>query len=243
MSDDSSVQKWTCEYCTFANFPSALKCTMCRGAKPLLNENIFRLRDESQPPASSGCSAYEWPSADDECRSADLLHEDLKPLRIVDASSTPTPPTDVNESSASSTALRVDKWSCTVCTYENWPKATRCVMCASPPPFRLSPTLSAEGATKDSNRHTSNNSEPNNFTASLRRSASRRIDDCSGGGRSSPAAAAEWRGRMLRAQADWAWLDACLGVVEGDFSPVDAYLSSGGDPTRQLTAKEVQLLE
>lgn len=35
--------KWSCEYCTYKNFPSSLKCTMCRGPKPLLNEDIYRL--------------------------------------------------------------------------------------------------------------------------------------------------------------------------------------------------------
>lgn len=35
--------KWVCEYCTFENYASSLKCTMCRGSKPLLNEDIFRL--------------------------------------------------------------------------------------------------------------------------------------------------------------------------------------------------------
>lgn len=43
----SEASKWICEYCTYENYPSALKCTMCRGAKPLLGENIFRLREES----------------------------------------------------------------------------------------------------------------------------------------------------------------------------------------------------
>lgn len=43
-------------------------------------------------------------------------------------------------------------------------------------------------------------------------------------------------------EADWAWLDACMGVVEGNPNPVEAYLSSGGDPTRQLTISEVNLL-
>lgn len=37
--------KWSCEYCTYKNYPSSLKCTMCRGAKPLLNEDIYRLRE------------------------------------------------------------------------------------------------------------------------------------------------------------------------------------------------------
>lgn len=48
--------------------------------------------------------------------------------------------------------------------------------------------------------------------------------------------------RRLRRQADWAWLNACLGVLDGDANPVEAYLSSGGDPARQLTASEVSLL-
>ena len=33
-------------------------------------------------------------------------------------------------------------------------------------------------------------------------------------------------------ETDWAWVSACMGVVEGDICPVEAYLNSGGDPTR-----------
>lgn len=35
-------QKWKCEICTYENYPSSLKCTMCQASKPLLNEDIFR---------------------------------------------------------------------------------------------------------------------------------------------------------------------------------------------------------
>ena len=47
--------------------------------------------------------------------------------------------------------------------------------------------------------------------------------------------------RRLR-EADWTWLTACMGVVEGDMNPVEAYLNTGGDPTRKLTNPEVALL-
>lgn len=47
--------------------------------------------------------------------------------------------------------------------------------------------------------------------------------------------------RRLR-EADWAWLNACNGVVEGNYEPVEAYLSAGGDPMRQLTSADVKLL-
>lgn len=47
MSDSISedeLNKWMCEYCTYENFQSSLKCTMCAGHKPLLNEDIFRYK-------------------------------------------------------------------------------------------------------------------------------------------------------------------------------------------------------
>ena len=50
------------------------------------------------------------------------------------------------------------------------------------------------------------------------------------------------RRRMREAAADWTWLAACMGVVEGDMNPVEAYLNGGGDPTRKLTNPEVTSL-
>ena len=34
---------------------------------------------------------------------------------------------------------------------------------------------------------------------------------------------------------DRVWLSACMGLVEGDSNPVEAYLNSRGDPTRKLS--------
>lgn len=48
--------------------------------------------------------------------------------------------------------------------------------------------------------------------------------------------------RHLRQNSDRNWLNACIGVIEGDPNPVEAYLSSGGDPARTLTASEVVIL-
>ncbi len=28
-------------------------------------------------------------------------------------------------------------------------------------------------------------------------------------------------------ETDWAWVSACMGVVEGDVCPVEAYINSG----------------
>ncbi|XP_058448376.1 ubiquitin thioesterase trabid [Malaya genurostris] len=40
--------KWVCEYCTYENYRLSLKCTMCKGQKPLLNEDIFRISPTQQ---------------------------------------------------------------------------------------------------------------------------------------------------------------------------------------------------
>ena len=51
--------------------------------------------------------------------------------------------------------------------------------------------------------------------------------------------------RQLRKRlrdTDLAFLNACVAVVEGNCEPVETYLSSGGDPMRQLSNSDVKLL-
>lgn len=52
----------------------------------------------------------------------------------------------------------------------------------------------------------------------------------------------ERRQRQIRRQVDWQWLNACLGVVENNYSAVEAYLSCGGNPARSLTSNEIVAL-
>lgn len=182
--------KWTCEYCTYENWPSSLKCTMCRGAKPLLGEDIYRLRDPS--PQRSGSSVASGPvppvvqptsdsyNLDSQnysqnvpsagkwyCESctylnyqnttrctqcgkrkpaihnqsihsvASNLHEQLAPLRLGDpppnttgSNSQLNNPPAINLHPERCYNAQPEKWSCLACTYENWPKTTKCVMCA-----------------------------------------------------------------------------------------------------------------
>lgn len=173
-SFDESHSKWHCEYCTYENWPSSLKCTMCRGTKPLLGEDIYRLRDASPqrsnvasgpvpyPPATDtynlspqnysqnlpsggkwSCEActylnYQNASRCVQCstskpnpqstNTASNLHEHLAPLRLGD------PPPNIQNpppvSNPANPVPQIDKWSCHSCTYENWPKAGKCIMCA-----------------------------------------------------------------------------------------------------------------
>ncbi|XP_028165880.1 ubiquitin thioesterase trabid-like isoform X2 [Ostrinia furnacalis] len=187
--------KWSCEVCTYENFPLSRKCTMCRAPKTCLNENIFKLQDDASAlPTQDVCGA-------------EAVAERLKPLRI----SSPQGP---------AAACSVVKWPCPTCTYENWPKALKCAMCGAAGPPAPAPAPAAAPA------------PPNNKHIGIN-------DICNS------QAAPEAEGRRSKRRnnnIDWIWLQACLGVVEGDPRCVDAYLASGGDPARALTPHEVALL-
>ncbi|XP_001602668.2 ubiquitin thioesterase trabid isoform X1 [Nasonia vitripennis] len=333
--------KWTCEYCTYENWPSSLKCTMCRGAKPLLGEDIYRLRDPSPqrsgsnvasgpvPPASDSYnlssqnysqnvpSAGKWycetctylnyqnatrctqcsnrrsptttvtattPQHNQSINSvASNLHEHLAPLRLGDPpppslpstnSQCNTPSANLNlnpdrcPSSNNSGQQQPEKWSCQACTYENWPKSGKCVMCGHqrerergrgekgsnsqntsslilPSPERdLHHNHPQRGLPSPPHTPYIHQAQRDENLAIARRS-SHRYD---GRNDSLPTPQSpnncdyERRLKQLRRHTDWCWLNACLGIVEGDNAPVEAYLASGGDPARQLTHSEVLLL-
>ncbi|XP_026734249.1 ubiquitin thioesterase trabid isoform X2 [Trichoplusia ni] len=116
-------------------------------------------------------------------------------------------------------ASSVAKWPCPTCTYDNWPKSLKCAMCGSSNPApgaapAASPPPPALGINDICN---SQNASIHELDPNNRRS-------------------------KRRNNTDWIWLQACLGVVEGDARCVEAYLSSGGDPARALTPAEVALL-
>lgn len=91
--------KWTCEYCTYENFPLSLKCTMCKGQKPLLNEDIFRLSPTQQ-----------------------LSTKKRSTVNLASGPSTRYPVVEDDED-------QNKKWCCETCTYRNLPHAKRCVQC------------------------------------------------------------------------------------------------------------------
>ncbi|XP_071521663.1 ubiquitin thioesterase trabid isoform X2 [Panulirus ornatus] len=210
------------------------------------------------------------------------------------------------------------KWRCRACTYENWPRSTRCVMCTTPKglcspaaqsqPARLA-TPPPPGDSKYNNmsvnkltspgepseipnkveiirepsdtHQTENNAKNRENINEINKARSSELPQeqqlisqrnlneskenlssiSSTVGSNIASGAASHRGgegamalnnyeteRLLRQlrrrlrEADWAWLNACNGVVEGNYEPVEAYLSSGGDPMRQLTSADVKLL-
>ncbi|XP_031617757.1 ubiquitin thioesterase trabid isoform X2 [Contarinia nasturtii] len=281
--NDDETEKWSCEYCTYENFPSSLKCTMCMGHKPLLNEDIFRLSPSQQVSCSNivessslnlsqsnltACGSSNNQESPVSKWTCSHVQEQINALSIKDvdaeliAANNRTSPLRSTSLSGSRTNLgaagnrispvdnkcySTNKWPCSVCTYENWPKSLKCSMCG----------CSKEGGVV--------NNETERFGANTISSPERDIDEnCAGNFIISNAnkrnlshhryqlssnepinncdSLQERRLRQIRRQADWQWLNACVGVVENNYGAVEAYLSCGGNPGRSLTSTEVSLL-
>ncbi|KAL1380149.1 hypothetical protein pipiens_014415 [Culex pipiens pipiens] len=100
----TQLQKWSCEYCTYENFLQSLKCTMCKGQKPLLNEDIFRLSPTQQL--------------------------STKKRSTVNLASGPSTRFPVDEHGGDDDDEEEEqKWCCGGCTYLNLPEAKRCSQC------------------------------------------------------------------------------------------------------------------
>ncbi|XP_055323331.1 ubiquitin thioesterase trabid [Sitodiplosis mosellana] len=307
--NDDETEKWSCEYCTYENFPSSLKCTMCMGQKPLLNEDIFRLSPSQQVSCSNivessslnlsqsnltACGSsnnQESPASKWTCsvctfvnsvkcsrcaqctvkRESDLdssshVQEQINALSIKDvdaeliAVNNRTSPLRSNSLSGSRTNLgaagnrispvdnkcySTNKWPCSVCTYENWPKSLKCSMCGCPKDGSVNNTDRFGANTISSPERDIDENCAGNFiisNANKRNLSHHRYQLGSNEPINNCDSLQERRLRQIRRQADWQWLNACIGVVENNYGAVEAYLSCGGNPGRSLTSTEVALL-
>ncbi|KAM3859319.1 ubiquitin thioesterase ZRANB1 [Diretmus argenteus] len=303
--------KWTCDYCTYENWPSAIKCTMChaqRSRGPIITEEPYKSSPVLDPglewdpprtesgsslficpdssarprvrPASTAettnkwscqmCTYLNWPRA---IRCTQCLCQRQRTCSPTESPQTsgskagcrPAPHSTVDPCEEYNDRNRLNThqqhWTCTTCTYQNWPQTKKCVVCDHPKPNNQEAIELAESA------------EPSSIINEQDRARWR--GSCSGGQsqrRSPPTSKREAEVKMdfqrieLAAGAmsskeeqeidfkklkqiknrmrktDWLFLSACAGVVEGDLAAVEAYKSSSGDIARQLTADEVRLL-
>ncbi|GIY16529.1 ubiquitin thioesterase ZRANB1 [Caerostris darwini] len=223
--------KWSCPSCTYLNWPRATKCTQCatkrRASPPPELKNNTPSQDQSNNASMDTTTA---------CVHSDNYHNDR------------------NKSWS-----RSIKWTCATCTYENWPKSIKCVLCHTPRPKI---DQSCQTLTENESRSRQRSNQYDVQTVYTPVNCLRRNDHLSSETTeiqvSTPLACAselsrtpnnyleECRLRNTRRnnrEVDWTWLNACMGVVDGDAEPVIEYLSVGGDPGRQLNANEVALLK
>ncbi|TRY82764.1 hypothetical protein DNTS_031673 [Danionella cerebrum] len=303
--------KWSCDYCTYENWPSAIKCTMCRAQRhnaPIITEEPFksssslgptqggstllicpdssarpRVRITDELPETSSkwschmCTYLNWPRA---IRCTQCLCHRQQSSRQAPLSPSDTPQTSDSGSRSSLVTsdpceeyndrnrlnIHTQRWPCSACTYENWPKSPRCVVCDHPKPSST-PEMAQQDLEVDSATSPSivNEQERDNVRTAGGGGGSRgrqrklsppmckgqaevkiELASALGAVGSDNEQEADFkklkqiRNRMRR--SDWLFLNACAGVIEGDLAAVEAYKSSGGDIARQLTADEVRIL-
>lgn len=109
------ASKWSCQMCTYLNWPRAVRCTQCLCQRP------------------KSCSPTDYPqtsSSNAGCRPA--LHS----------------PVDTCEEYNDRNRLNTHQqhWTCTSCTYQNWPQTVKCVVCDHPKPNHQDAIELAESA-------------------------------------------------------------------------------------------------
>uniref|UniRef100_T1GWG4 RanBP2-type domain-containing protein n=1 Tax=Megaselia scalaris TaxID=36166 RepID=T1GWG4_MEGSC len=106
--------KWSCEYCTYENFQSSQKCVMCKGLRPTVNEDIFRVNSPVNITEQNFYNSDKYALFSDPNESSDGPNSSI-----------------VQEKSChfeNQNSVNI-KWSCSVCTYFNWPKSKYCIQC------------------------------------------------------------------------------------------------------------------
>lgn len=246
-TSSTSENKWKCEVCTYENWPASNRCAMCHAPnnkvrsenqhnnrKTAATGDIYKMGGATSLSRSTSpqfqatptleekwachlCTYLNWPKAL-RCSQC-LTNRSRRP-----ATPLATPPS--LESLRIATPSPPSKWNCSSCTYENWPRTRKCVLCgalkeATPTRDDIMATPSSPilSGASSSNRPSEIETESNWDYERRMRTFRRRLRE-----------------------ADWTWLTACMGVVEADMNPVEAYLNTGGDPTRKLTNPEVALL-
>lgn len=140
ISTDATT-KWLCDYCTYSNYPSALKCVMCKGQKTSLD--IFRLNNKNLAATHEHILDSEH---------LFLNCDDIEPDLGLGTANTSAPLRQKLSPANARTAVFVgtdEKWSCVVCTYLNWPIALRCIQCLTERDKSSSPLLDATNTEED----------------------------------------------------------------------------------------------
>lgn len=134
-----SPVKWACEYCTYENWPSAIKCTMCRAQRPsaaIIDEELNEFKRNSIHGDDSGTSSLIiCPDS-----SARPRVRPLRPSEPGSHASVLHPNVVYNDKNH----LHAPRWSCAMCTYENWAETRSCAVCEHPWPNDASPVISNE---------------------------------------------------------------------------------------------------
>lgn len=259
---NGSTNKWACAMCTFVNLPRSSRCTQClsprhktspvQSSPSLHSGNVGVVTDVSVGGGNGRSTPNRNPPSSPEAAKA--INNDIN--RVV--------ATVGKSASSTMPSSQVCKWSCKVCTYENWPRSTKCTLCGTTRGRTLSDSNFHNCVTNSTTVLSPVSVSSVSVTASItelhdtakrQRCASstpRNSDNPDGNNQDMAGAAGAGSSvvedchlKLLRRRLrdkDWLWLNACHGVVDGDPNAIKAFIVAGGNPSRQLSADEVLLL-
>ena len=264
--------KWACQMCTFLNWPKTVKCTQCLTPRP---KPVPVITTSVTQPLSINVNITETPSCTSVAGQGGPRTSPCTSPNSPEAAKALN--NDKNKTVLTHNGSKMVKWTCRSCTYDNWTKAQRCIMCGvtrgriyidtghasgnvsrslDQDPRRRSPVSSQAGAKRLSppaSCATSRSLESveiqqlGGATASVspqqhqqQERPERHHQQYDDNRSNSRQRLRQIRNRMR--ETDWLWLNACQGVVEGETAAVEAFLASGEDAARQLTADECALL-
>nr|CAD2201407.1 unnamed protein product [Meloidogyne enterolobii] len=141
---DSVPKKWACTYCTFLNWDASIKCVLCYQPrnKPMLIEELCPANEPSVKTSIVHDEQLRWPCPTCTYMNCQRTKRCIqcntdRPLRYA------TPPFINNQvipikqtiihtqphKDNNSISRALNKWTCQSCTFDNWPKATKCTLC------------------------------------------------------------------------------------------------------------------
>ncbi|KAK3743204.1 hypothetical protein RRG08_064057 [Elysia crispata] len=118
ISPDSG-SKWACEVCTYLNWAKSSKCVQCLSPKRKPSPPTSRSHDRIQSLSIK---------TSDICQGGSASATRLSP-KSGSNNSMSKGSNNGNRSDAS--VSQNNKWTCKMCTYENWPRSLKCVICGT----------------------------------------------------------------------------------------------------------------
>lgn len=240
-TQNSGNSKWTCSKCTYLNWAKTKKCAGCYSRKQSSSSTILAealepltINTGSATSVESNQASYSTnKTSPKSCGSSNRTSPNSCTLGATNNRNSPglcqgEANNDRNRVYISSLKHYQNKWNCRVCTYENWPKTTKCIICAT----QRSPSmrdLSSSPSLSPGNHGSPPNSPRGAAASAPSNRSSKKVDSLH-----------KLHDRF--SELDWLWLKACLGICEGERMAVDAYLACGGDVARQLTVEEAALM-
>ncbi|ODN01147.1 Ubiquitin thioesterase trabid [Orchesella cincta] len=230
VGDGSPLLSWSCKTCTFLNPDFMNSCLQCSAARPISDAlSSASINDDSNKKLWNEMKILKISdeAANVESPRVEPTSSELPVSRIGSsinsAAAIPYPEGAskvVNSVQPKNCNVNEQKWSCHMCTYDNWPRSFKCIMCGSTHQEMENEAISLSG-----NNRAAHTKSHLGIPKNKRYGQELQSDSL-----------------YHREDIDALFLEACRGVVEGKIEAVEEYLAAGGDPTRQLTETEVEIL-